>query len=487
MDLLLGSARRLTEAYLAKEVSPVEIVRGYLARIDRHDQRLRSIVTLAREAALDAAGVAERAYLAGENLGPLTGVPIALKDSEATAGIRTTHGSRVFENHVPERDSLVAERLKAAGAILLAKTNLPELGMGSESESPRAGYSLNPWHPGRTSGGSSGGSAAAVAAAFASAATGSDAAGSIVTPAAFCGVFGLKPTRGRIAHWPPPNTWPSFLEAGPMTRFVADADLLLRVLAGPDPRAPRAPALPASDLDAAPARRLSGLRAAWTTHMGYGRSGAEAEAAARRLLGTLADLGVAVEEAHPAVSSPFGTWTTIARVEEFAAWGLLLATRPECLTQGMRARLRAGEALSPAAYAAARQAAEDFRQAFHRFFQDFDLLLAPTNAVGAFPPGQPPASIGGAAVKPDWEGFTPFPLCANLTGYPVATLPSGLTREGLPLGLMIIARPRAEALLLAVSAALEAAHPWLRTAPLAETIASPAPDADPDPNPDNRS
>ena len=475
MDLPFGSIESLTRAYLAREVSPAEIVHFYLDRIDRYDPVLCANITVAADKARAASEKAERDIIAGNSVGPLHGIPIAVKDTEATASIRTTHGSHAFKDYVPDHDSIVAARLKAAGAILIAKTNVPELGMGSESESPAGGYSRNPWDPSKTSGGSSGGSAAAVASGFAATATGSDAAGSTITPAAFCGVFGMKPTRGRIPHWPPPNTWSSFLEAGPITRYVEDAALLLSVLAGSDPRDRFSQKFPDSAIGTSFDSTPLGLKAAWTTNMGYGKTGEEAAAAGLKFVQTLSEMGLYIEETHPAISSPFEIWTTIARVEEFAAWNVLLATQPEKLSRAMRERLQIGQAIDPGDYAAALNERKEFQSAFSRFFEKFDFLIAPTNSFGAFPPGNPPGEIEGTLVRPDWEGFTPFPICANLSGYPAATLPSGFTASGMPLGLMIIAKPEAEALLLSVCAALEEVHPWPRIAPLERTLAKGSP------------
>jgi Asp-tRNA(Asn)/Glu-tRNA(Gln) amidotransferase A subunit family amidase len=468
-DQTFASIKNLTKAYLAKKLSPLEVVRDCLNRISRYDPPLCSIITVAADQALAAAAVAEKAYLSGQPVGPLHGVPIVAKDTEATAGIRTTFGSDAYETFVPKQDSIVIQRLKAAGAIVIAKTNVPELGMGAESKSTAGGYSLNPWNRSRTSGGSSGGSAAAVAAGFATAATGSDAAGSILTPAAFCGVFGVKPTRGRVPHWPPPNTWPSFLEAGSMARNVADATLLLDVMAGPDPRDTHSSLVSNSRLECQHAQTLAGLKAAWTLNMGYGHVGVEAASAGQKALQALAQIGLIVEEAHPDVTSPFETWSTIARVEEFAAWNVLLHTHRHKLSPQMQERLEAGQAVSLQDYVAAQNARLAFKDAFDRFFRRFDFLIAPTNAVGAFRPGAPPGIINGAPVKPDWEGFTPFPICANLTGYPAATIPSGFTEDGMPLGLMIIARPEEESRLLSLCAALEEASPWPGLAPVEDT------------------
>ena len=250
----------------AGERSATEVTEAALRRIERLEPRLHAFITIAGDHALAEAEEADRRAAAGEPLGRLHGVPLAVKDLEATAGIRTTYGSARFGDLVPDHDSLAVERLRDAGAIVVGKTNTPEFGLLGETRSALAGETRNPWDLGRTTGGSSGGSAAAVAAGVVPAALGSDTAGSIPCPASMCGVFGLKPTRGLVPTWPDPGDARLFLDSGPLTTSVADARALLTALAGPDRRDPTS-FLPPPDREA-PARPL---RIAWNPDWGRPR------------------------------------------------------------------------------------------------------------------------------------------------------------------------------------------------------------------------
>ena len=243
------------------------------------------------------------------------------------------------------------------------------------------------------------------------------------------------------------------------------AALMMRVISGHDRRDPLA--LRASQLDtpAVPARTLPPLRAAWTATMGYAAAGSEAGTAALDLARQLEGLGAVLEEAHPDLPYPFAIWSTVARVEEYAAYGFLLDERPEDLSAQMCERLEAGRETKAVDYASCYQAMLSFRDAATDFFQVFDLLLVPTNAVPAFAPARPPHEIDGRLVKSDWEGFSPFAICANLAGLPVATIPCGFSTCGLPFGLMIMADKGEDELLLSVCAALERLRPWPRHAP----------------------
>ena len=465
MDITFETAEALLAAYRRRDLSPVEVVEAYLARIEALNPHLGVYITLSAEQALEAAQTAEARYAGDDAVPGLLGVPVALKDTEFTGGLRTTQGSRVYETFVPDSDSVLVERLKRAGAVVLGKTNTPELGMGGETVNPITGHCRNPWDPQRTSGGSSGGSAAAVAAGMACLASGSDGAGSITIPAAFCGVFGVKPTQGTIPYWPMPKTWPSFLEAGPIARRVGDAALFLRATGGFDARDPLSRRQPPPGTPLALRKLLPGLKVAWTEDMGYAVVDREVAAAARATATSLKDYGIEIEETHPALPYPFDIWPTIARVEEYSAFGDLLEDHAERLTPQIRERLEIGRSLSGSEYLRCYQEMLRFRRAMEAFFDRYDLLLAPLNAVPAFDLDTPPSMIAGRAVKADWEGFTPFAICANLTGQPAATVPCGFSSSGLPIGLMAIAGYGKDDVLLALCAALEEARPWRGVAP----------------------
>jgi len=237
-DLCLTPATELQRLYRARKTSPLEVMQAVLARVDAVNPRLNAIVTLARESALKEAKAATAALKKGRKLGALHGVPVTIKDLTQTKGIRTTWGSKIFEHHVPTEDSLIVERLKAAGAIVLGKTNTPEFGAGGNTFNAVFGPTRNPWNPALTCGGSSGGAAVALATGMGPIAQGSDTGGSLRTPAAFCGVVGFRTTPGLVPYYPKLLGWDSIGVTGPMARTVGDTALMLSVVAGPDDRSP---------------------------------------------------------------------------------------------------------------------------------------------------------------------------------------------------------------------------------------------------------
>ncbi|MEK7220064.1 MAG: amidase family protein, partial [candidate division NC10 bacterium] len=296
-DLASMPASELSAAIRAKRVSPVEVVEAVLDRIERLNPRLNAYCTVTAESARREAAAAEAAVMRGDALGPLHGVPVSVKDLVITRGVRTTFGSRIYENNVPQEDAPLVERLKAAGAILVGKTTTPEFGWKGVTDSPLLGITRNPWNPERTPGGSSGGAGAAVAAGLAPLAVGTDGGGSIRIPGSFCGVFGLKPTYGVIPVYPASATG-TLSHAGPMTRTVRDAALMLQVMAGPDDRDPLSFPLEGMDFVAGLEGEIHGLRVAWSPTLGYAVVDPEVrlvtEAAAKRF----SDLGCRVEEVN---------------------------------------------------------------------------------------------------------------------------------------------------------------------------------------------
>lgn len=437
----------------AGELSAVELLDATLDRIDDLDPGLRAFITVCDEQAREAAVAADRARAAGGAVGPLHGVPVAVKDLEETAGVRTTFGAAQFADHVPDRDSVVVERLRDAGMVLVGKTNTPEFGLLGETRSQVVGETLNPWDRTRTAGGSSGGSAVAVAAGMLPIATGSDTAGSLPCPAAMCGVFGLKPTRGLVPTWPDPGDSRLLLDSGPLARTVADARALLAVLAGPDPRDPTSYVGADGEVPSRP------LRIAWTP--GWSRLAVDPEV--RDAVGTaasaFAELGHEVEEAHPRVGDPFEILEPIVAAD---GWALVENARVdlEALSPEARQEIELLGRPTLSEYVAALNELTRFRREIDRFFERFDLVLTPATAVPAFPVGQPPTMIGEMAVEPRWTTFMPFPAPWNLVGSPTASIPCGLTAGGLPIGLLISGPRGCEATLLAAAEGFERVRPW---------------------------
>ena len=459
-DLAFAPAHKQAELIANRELSPVELTELYLRRIEELDPKLNAYLTVTADQTLAQARAAETAVTNGDGLGPLHGVPIAIKDLESTAGIRTTFGSLIFKDHVPDNDSGVVERIRSSGAVILGKTNTPEFGVSGTTENRLGDACLNPWDTTRTTGGSSGGAGAALAAGLCSLATGSDAGGSIRIPGSFCGVYGIKPTLGRVPRFgsiarPSPNP---VSQAGPMSRDVRDAALLLQVLAGPDERdvitLREQPPDYLTELDGG----VRGLRIAWSPDLGYATVDPEVVRMTSEAARLFEELGAVVEEPALKLDDPYERLRPIGGANSYASYGHFLEERPNELTDYTRESLEEGKQVTGAEYARALRHLEELRFQLSVLMESYDLLLNPTMAVAAFPVGQRP-SIGGSDVDPD-RAFNPFNLVFNMTQQPAATVPCGFTSEGLPVGLHIVGRWGDEATVLRASAAFEQVRPW---------------------------
>lgn len=458
-DLVWRSAVELADLIQSKQVSPVEVTETLLARIEALNPGLNAFCLVADEVARRAAREAEIAVVKGEPLGPLHGVPFSVKDLIFTRGLTTTGGSRLFEDHVPEEDAIAVARLKAAGAVLLGKTTTSEFGHKATTESPLFGVTRNPWNPGRGPGGSSGGAAAAVAAGIGPVALGTDGGGSIRVPAAFCRVYGLKPSWGRVPAHP---TFPGmeYLAAtGPLARTVRDAALVLDVIAGPDDRdrysLPRVDESyrEACDLD------VKGLHVAWSPDLGYARVEPQVLALCESGAAAFEALGCHVEVVNPGWDSPEDAFGVLVAAEFWANWSDRLPEAESRMDPTLVKFIRRGEAVTAREYLLARERVRAYWLDVQAFLARFDLLLTPTVAVAPFGAGEaPPREIEGRRVSV--LGWMPFTYPFNLTGQPAASVPAGLTAEGLPVGLQIVGRRHADRTVLAASAAYESACPW---------------------------
>jgi aspartyl-tRNA(Asn)/glutamyl-tRNA(Gln) amidotransferase subunit A len=435
-------------------VSAVEAVDAALERIDRLDPGIGAFLTVSADSARREAAAADRAVAAGAEPGPLHGVPIAVKDLEWTEGIRTTYGSEAFADFVPREDAIHVERLRAAGAIVVGKTNTPELGLLGETRNLLGPETRNPWDPTRTVGGSSGGSAAAVAAGMVPLATGNDTAGSITCPSAMCGVFGLKPTHGRVPNWPEPGDSRLFLDSGPIAGTVADAKLMLGVMSGPDPRDPVS-----RWGTGRPREPRSQPRVAWSPDWGHLAVDGEVRRVAEAAVSAFEEAGYRVEADRPDVGDAMEILLPLIAAD---AQALLQALGIDASALGPEVREELGLLGAPTTteYIRALNALWHYRDAIDRFFEAYDLMVTPSTAVPAFPLGQPPSNIDGRHVERRWTAFMPFQAPWNLTGQPTATLPCGRTAEGLPVGLQVTAARECDERLLAACAAVERARPW---------------------------
>ncbi len=451
-----------------KELSPVELTEATLKCIDRFGPRLGGYITVMAERALDTAREAEAAVSRGDELGPLHGIPIPIKDLEEVKGVRCTHGS-IPADEIAESDALCVERLREAGAIIIGKTNTPEFGHAGTTENRVFGPARNPWNPERTPGGSSGGAAVSVAMGMTSVGQGSDGGGSIRIPSAFSGIYGIKATQGRIPRrWTSEHSGHVFNNSsvGPMTWTVEDSAILLNVLSGPSADAEYGTLTDSPpDFTLALGGGVEGLKIALSRDLGGAPVDPEVVAAICRAASVFEDLGAIVEEIdfRPDDNREFmARFVDMFCIKSYAAHGHLIddAETADQLTDYFRENLEYGKSRNGADYVRAMNAVGRYRTYAERFFTKFDLLLSPVTAVPAFKIGNPPAEISGRAIESPRWGFIPFTAIFNMTGNPAASAPCGFSSDGMPIGLHIIGRMKDEATVLAASAAFEKARPW---------------------------
>ena len=459
----------LRTSLAARHLSSREVVTATLAAIERAAD-LGAFLTLDADAALAAADAADGRLARGETA-PLLGVPVGVKDLQETRGLRTTYGSLSFRDNVPTEDCIAVERLRAAGAVIVGKTNTPAFGLLGETKNRLAPDTRNPCDRTLTTGGSSGGSAAAVAAGLVPGATGTDSAGSITAPSSMCGTFGIKPTLGRIPTWPIPDDSMLFLTHGPIAATVADAVALLEVMAGHDSRDPvaRREALPDLAAELENARRsspLAGLRVAWSATLGHFAVDDDVRSIAEATARAIAALGADLIEAAPAVEHPMDLYFPIFGVDTRRSALPLL--HPDDFYPESTEEVARYPALTAEEHVGLLARLWRFRSALDDFFACHDVLVTPATATAAFPLGKPPARIGGVDVAPGWMTFMPFSSPWNLGTHPTASVPAGVTAHGRPVGAMIVAPPGREDLVIRVAAAFERAHPW----PEAATVMS---------------
>ncbi|WP_374455580.1 amidase [Nocardioides sp.] len=452
-----STAREQAAAVRAGEISAAELLELHLDRIEERNPELNAIVSLDAERARVAAAVADQAQASGEEIGPLHGLPFAVKDTHALAGWRTTFGSPIFADAVADHDDLVVERVRAAGAVFVGKTNVPEFAAGSHTFNTVFGVTRNPVDPSRSAGGSSGGAACALASGMVPLADGSDMGGSLRNPASFCGVVGMRPSWGRVPEWPLYNQWETTSVGGPMARNVGDVALLLSVIAGPDPRAPHVlgdpgptfapPLVPAS---------LAGLRVACAVDLGGALVVDDAVAAVvRRTAERLAGAGAALTESHPDLSLADDTFRTLRAWHFQAKFADLLAQHPTSFKPSLEANIRAGASLTGADVARAYTQRTALAETMRVFFEQHDVLLLPTSQVPPFPVEQEfPETINGQQM-PDYLAWMRSAYFITVTGCPAISVPAGTTPYGLPVGVQLVARHGSDRQLLEVAAAVE--------------------------------
>ncbi len=464
IELCYLSARKLASAYRRGKLSPVEVVDAILARIEKLNPKLNAFCLLLPEEARREAKKAEAAFRRKKKVGPLHGIPVSIKDLIFTKGIRTTGGSKMLEQFVPDEDETSVARLRAAGAIIVGKTNTPEFGHKGVTDNPLFGITRNPWNLDTTAGGSSGGAAAAVAAGLCPLALGNDGGGSVRIPSSLCGIFGLKPSFGRIPRYPAFLGWETLSHTGPMTRTVADAALMMDVVAGPDD-GDRYSLPPNSGTYSGALRgSLKGTRVAWSADLGYATVEPEVLEITSEAAKAFRKARCKVEELNPGLDCPEEDFSTMVMCEYQAALGEYLDEWRDKMDPSLAILIELGKGFSAKDYVRATFRRQDFHVMVQKIFERYDFLLTPTIAVPAFGVGKvAPDEVAGKRLSPlAWMPFT-YPF--NMTGQPAASVPCGFTREGLPVGLQIVGRRHDDAGVLRMAAAFEKLRPWTDARP----------------------
>jgi amidase len=465
-DLCFRPATELAGMLRAREISARELLEAHLDRIERLDPSVNAVVTLDVDGARAAADAADAALAAGEDVGPLHGLPVAHKDTHATGGMRTTWGSPLHTDTVPLRDELIVARYKAAGAVRVGKTNVPEFAAGSHTFNTVFGATHNPYRHGLSAGGSSGGAAAALAAGFVPLADGSDMGGSLRNPAAFCNVVGFRATPGRVPSWPAALGWSQLSVQGPMGRTVADVALQMSVVAGADPRVPISLADDPAGFAAPLPDRLDGLRVAWAPDLdGRVTVDPAITAALASSAGVFEGLGASVEEACPDLSGADDVFGTLRAWIFDTTYTDLARRHPDKVKESIRWNAEMGAKLTGADLARAEIAHTKLYEQMVAFFERYDVLLAPTTQVLPFPVElEYPTEIGGVPQENYLEWMRSCTLF-SATGCPALSVPGGFTDDGLPVGLQIIGAPRADRRVLEVGHAFEQATQFWQRRP----------------------
>jgi len=442
-DICFTPAKKLAQLIRGRKLSSTEVMKAFIAQIERVNPKVNAIVTFLPERALSAARKFDRNFKANKSR-PLAGLPIAFKDLVATKGIRTTLGSLVYQDSIPDHDALIVERLQAAGAITLGKTNTPEFGAGSNTFNKVFGATRNPYDPGKTSGGSSGGAAAAVASGMLPFADGSDLAASLRNPGNYCNVVGFRPTPGRVPSYPAANAWDTQPVPGPIARTVEDTAFLLAAMAGPDPRAPTSIAEPGKRFSSPLARDFRKTRIAWSRNLGGLPMDPRVTAVLEKQKDVFKDLGCIVEEVEPDFSGATEAFETLRAVSFSLRFSPLLKTHRALLKDTVIWNIEQGLALDGARIGRAELLRTELFHRMRRFLEKYEFLLAPVNQLPPFPVDEEyPTAIAGVKLGNylDWMKSCYY---ITITSHPAISVPAGFTGDALPLpvGLQIVGRYR---------------------------------------------
>jgi aspartyl-tRNA(Asn)/glutamyl-tRNA(Gln) amidotransferase subunit A len=456
------SALELTEAYAKGKLSPVDALEAVLERVKRYNSELNAIVTLTETSARAAARKAERDIRAGKTLGPLSGIPITIMDLVWTKGVRTTFGSKLYENFVPDEDAVLVERLKNAGAVIVGKTNVPEFGLIAYTDNLIFGSTHNPWDKAKTAGGSSGGAATAVAAGIGPIAHGNDGGGSIRIPANYCGVYGIKPSFGRVPNYPGLPCWETMNADGPITRTVSDAALMLDVIAGPDDRDRYSLPATGEHFLANVNQGISGSKMAYTPNLGYAAVDVEVENITRKAAFAFEMLECEVTEIKPDLINMENDLITLIVAKTVAANAKRYEEWKRIVYPFYSSFFALEPSLKSRDVVQIEYKREELWKRMRKIFEQYDFLLTPVTAVAAFDIVKDvpvfPAKIAGREVGP--IGWMPFTYPFNFTGQPAASIPCGFTARGLPVGLQVVGQRYDDLGVLKASRAYEKRFPW---------------------------
>ncbi len=458
-------AHELASRIRARDLSALEVMDAHIGQIERVNPAVNAVVTFLPEQARAAARAVDAAFGRGEDPGPLAGLPVAHKDLTLTKGIRTTFGSPIYKNFVPDTDAIIVERLRKAGAITIGKTNTPEFGAGSQTFNTVFGATRNPYDLSKTCGGSSGGAAAALACGMLPIADGTDLGGSLRNPASFCNVVGLRPSAGRVPGWPSVSGWFPLAVAGPMARTVRDAALMLSAVAGPDPRAPISLAEPGSMFSRPLERDFKGARIAWSADLGGLPLEPEVARVMQAQRETFSDLGCIVTDATPDLRDADEIFSVLRAWSFELAFGQLLKTKRALMKDTVVWNIEEGARLTGPQVGAA-----EFKrtQLFHRmreFMQDYDFLVAPVVQVLPFDVTVPYVTrINDTELETyiDWMRSCYY---ITVTGAPALSVPCGFSSGGLPVGLQIVGRYQDDFGVLQIAHAFEQATGFWKQRP----------------------
>lgn len=468
-ELCFLPAYELLRRIRARELSALEVTDAHIAQVERVNPAVNAIVTFLPEQARERAKRLDAALARGEDPGPLAGLPVAHKDLAPTRGIRTTFGSPIFRDFVPDADAIIVERLRDAGTVLFGKTNTPEFGAGSQTFNPVFGATRNPWDTSKTCGGSSGGAAVALATGMLPIADGSDLGGSLRNPASFCNVVGMRPSSGRVPNWPGLSAWFPLSVLGPMARTVQDAALMLAAIAGPDARAPISLQEPGAVFARPLARSFRGARIAWSRDLGGLPIEPEVSAAIEAQRAVFTDLGCEVADATPDLGDADEIFRAMRAWNFELCYGQLLETRRAEMKDTVIWNIEEGRRLTGPQLGAAELKRTRLFHRMREFMDNYDFLVAPVAQVLPFDVNTPYVTqINGVAMETylDWMRSC---YLITVTGAPAISVPCGFSGGGLPVGLQIIGRYRDDFGVLQMAHAFEQATGfWKRRPALAQ-------------------